>query len=293
MEGDLQFIKQCKGKSIDKVPESKFLEGAYICTVKYDGTYVQIHKKYNKVKFFTSGGKEFYWKDVADVLLNIPTTDFILEAEYVGDSLGLLGDRKKASTGHDRSEFTKGRYTNLGKGRLFIFDVITEHKASDRYSKFNSIVSCIEATKCDLNITAVELWGQSIVRNIQEFLKCAEQLNEVMRNINYEGFMFRHEDQKYLSGKRVNDLIKVKHRPTADLVCIAVIEGQGKYEGLIGSLILTDEEGKEVSVGSGLSDEDREKADTYFIGKTVEIEYEQILDTYIQPVYKQIRKDKS
>jgi len=36
----------------------------------------------------------------------------------------------------------------------------------------------------------------------------------------------------------------------------------------------------------------RSKSDDYFIGKTIEIEYEQILDTYIQPVYKCRRLDK-
>ena len=60
--------------------------------------------------------------------------------------------------------------------------------------------------------------------------------------------------------------------------------------------ILANEKGKWFNkrkwLGSGLGDTDRNKPESHFVGKTIEIEYEQILETYILPVYKFIREDK-
>ncbi len=62
---------------------------------------------------------------------------------------------------------------------------------------------------------------------------------------------------------------------------------------MIGALLLEDSKGRVVSVGSGLSDDQRRVNSMYFVGRVIEIEYEQILDTYIQPIIKCIRADKT
>ena len=56
---------------------------------------------------------------------------------------------------------------------------------------------------------------------------------------------------------RTIDFCKYKKRPTADLLCIDVAEGEGKYDKMLGSLVLQDFEGRIVSAGSGLRDNDR------------------------------------
>ena len=63
----------------------------------------------------------------------------------------------------------------------------------------------------------------------------------------------------------------------ADLLCIGTTEGEGKYSKEIGALILRDKKGREVAVGSGLSDYDRSLDPLNFIGKVIEIGYEQII----------------
>ena len=45
---------------------------------------------------------------------------------------------------------------------------------------------------------------------------------------------------------------------------------------MIGSLVLKDSKGRIVKVGSGLDDNDRSKKQPDFIGKVIEVEYEQI-----------------
>jgi DNA ligase-1 len=113
-----------------------------------------------------------------------------------------------------------------------------------------------------------------------------------MVNKGWEGMYLKHKTHTQRAGKRVNDAIKLKFRATADLLCVDMEPGEGKYEGMIGSLILRDSEGRLVSVGSGLNDIDRQRPDMYFINKVIEIEYEQIIDTYIQPTFVRIREDK-
>lgn len=110
----------------------------------------------------------------------------------------------------------------------------------------------------------------------------------------WEGLYLKHRTHIYEPGKRLNTAIKLKYRPTADLVCIGIEYGIGKYEGMIGSLILKDKEGLVVSVGSGLADIERKITDeTFWVGKIIEISYEQKLDTYIQPIYISYRCDKT
>ena len=108
----------------------------------------------------------------------------------------------------------------------------------------------------------------------------------------WEGAMLIEPSSLYEVAKRVNHAIKLKGRKTADLMCIGIEPGEGKYEGFIGSLVLEDSKGRRVSVGSGLNDQDRDKNREYFIGKVIEIGYEQIMDTYIQPTFICIREDK-
>ena len=58
-------------------------------------------------------------------------------------------------------------------------------------------------------------------------------------------------------------------------------------------MVLRDKKGRIVAVGSGLDDIDRIRKYNYFLNKVIEIEYEQIMDTYIQPVVICRREDKS
>jgi DNA ligase-1 len=123
-----------------------------------------------------------------------------------------------------------------------------------------------------------------------------EELDEFLKTVcnqGYEGLMLKQLDWKWKrTSSRTVDLCKYKKRRTADLLCTDATEGEGKYVGKIGALVLQDSIGRIVSVGSGLSDTDRAKSPTTYIGKVIEIEYEQIIDTYIQPTFIQVRDDK-
>jgi ATP-dependent DNA ligase len=157
-----------------------------------------------------------------------------------------------------------------------------------------------EAGYCD--IPYVERWSylmeqipsQYLAYNM-ESLEIAhdEMFLDKVTKAGYEGIVSVDYFHKWkATSSRRWEAIKWKKRPTADLLCVGVKEGEGKYDGMIGSLLLTDKEGLSVYVGSGLTDEDRLKAPEHFINKVVEIEYEQKMDTYIQPTFIRIRDDK-
>jgi ATP-dependent DNA ligase len=112
----------------------------------------------------------------------------------------------------------------------------------------------------------------------------------------YEGIVSVYYGQEWEATKsRRWEATKWKDRPTADLLCIGWTEGTGKYTGMIGSLELVSKSGIVVNVGSGLDDAKRDLEPHHFVGKVIEIGYEQIMKdgTYQQPTFKRIRDDKS
>jgi len=277
----MSFIKQCKGKDINKIPISR-LENNFYASTKYDGHYVQICKFGDDIRFFTSGGKEFYHELAADEL-SINDSDFILEAEFIANTTGVLGSRGKAAklTTY-RTNYEKG----LGNNTLDMLN--------DKFKVFDIIIPGMHFEERLTILEDLDFYNIVTPVHFSELLTLSECeiLANSMVGLGFEGLFLKSPKHLYLEGKRVNNAIKLKPRPTADLICIDTIEGEGKYIGMIGSLVLRDSYGIEVKVGSGLSDSQRKLKPDYFKGKIIEIEYEQILDTYIQPTFIQIRDDK-
>ena len=79
-------------------------------------------------------------------------------------------------------------------------------------------------------------------------------------------------------GKRVKSCGKMKAEETADLRVVGWVPGTGKYEGMIGALIVETECGKlRCNVGTGFSDDDRKKPPEYYLGAIVEVMYNQVI----------------
>ena len=74
--------------------------------------------------------------------------------------------------------------------------------------------------------------------------------------------------------KRSNNLLKVKYVESIDLKVVDMLEGTNKYEGMMGALVV-DYKGYRVGVGSGFSDEERQRFwdnPEEIIGKTIEVD---------------------
>ena len=275
------MIKQCKGKMLEDIVPSRLIDdNGYYLSTKYDGHYCQIHKIGNKVNVYTSGGKLIKLNDLEEFLVTHNEDSFILEAEFIGTSDGKKGDRTKCGLLTTwRTNTAKGLPCNMLDNKFMVFDIIVEDMPfQDRLKLLNEI-------SLPNNLTKIFYQSHYSIRG-------AKEAAESIVKDGWEGIYLKHKNHLYRPGKRVNDAIKIKLRPSADLLCIGVNPGEGKYDGLVGSLVLQDSKGRVVSVGSGLDDYLRYLPANDFIGKIIEIEYEQILDTYIQPVYIRMRHDK-
>jgi len=111
---------------------------------------------------------------------------------------------------------------------------------------------------------------QTIIVNSKEE---AEAFFETCLSEGEEGAMIKNINHLWVP-KRSKDLGKMKAEEVADLKIVGIVEGTGKYVGMVGSYTCQTEDGiLEVNVGTGLSDADR--ASPLELGTIVEVMYNQ------------------
>jgi len=92
-------------------------------------------------------------------------------------------------------------------------------------------------------------------RRIENREQLQEWLHEVTR-LGGEGLMLQRADWQYLPGRH-NGLLKLKTHEDAEAVVISHRAGKGKYDGMMGSLLVEDASGLQFRIGTGFSDEER------------------------------------
>lgn len=112
-----------------------------------------------------------------------------------------------------------------------------------------------------------------------------------------EGVIGKRVDATYSPDKRNADLIKIKCEKTLELKVVGITEGEGKYVGMAGALIVVDANGIRNEV-SGMSDFLRElwyKHPENIIGCIVEVVCMKVLDnkSLREGRFKDVRYDKS
>ena len=94
--------------------------------------------------------------------------------------------------------------------------------------------------------------------------------------------------------KRSSSLLKVKGSLDTDGVVVELLEGKGKYVGMLGKVRLMLGSGKTVLVGTGFSDKQRKDFwNKSFLGTTITIKFMTLTNSGIprQPVFDRIRYD--
>ena len=71
-----------------------------------------------------------------------------------------------------------------------------------------------------------------------------------------EGLMLHRADSLYHSG-RSDDLLKLKPWQDAEATVVEILPGKGKFIGMMGSLLVTDESGSRFRIGTGFSNKER------------------------------------
>jgi DNA ligase-1 len=99
-----------------------------------------------------------------------------------------------------------------------------------------------------------------------------KQLKEVVK-AGGEGLMLHRADTLYETG-RSDTLLKMKPREDAEAVVIGHVPGQGKYAGMLGALRVYTSDGREFSLGTGFTDEQRRNPP--LIGSTITYRYRDI-----------------
>ena len=108
-------------------------------------------------------------------------------------------------------------------------------------------------------------------------------------------------DSNIWEDKRSKTQIKFKAELDADLLCVGVEEGTGKYAGKIGALKLESADGIiKCKVGTGLSDADRNHPPETYLDKVIAIVYNaRIVDistgieSLFLPRFIEVREDKT
>lgn len=68
-----------------------------------------------------------------------------------------------------------------------------------------------------------------------------------------EGLMLHHQDALYTTGRSA-DLLKLKTYQDSEAEVIGYRPGKGKYQGMVGALLVKTPDGKTFAIGSGLTD---------------------------------------
>ena len=109
----------------------------------------------------------------------------------------------------------------------------------------------------------------------------AEALTRLLRATVHgggEGLML-HLGASLYKPERSDDLLKLKPYEDADARVVAWVDGQGKYAGMMGALLVEGADGKRFRVGSGFTDEQRRKPPA--VGSWVSYRYRGLHDSGI------------
>ncbi|MCL1039034.1 DNA ligase [Shewanella submarina] len=118
------------------------------------------------------------------------------------------------------------------------------------------------------------LEGQPHIRPVAQFrVGSLEELNALLDErvkAGAEGLMLHHQDAEYRDGRQ-KQLLKLKPLYDAEARVLAHLPGKGKYQGMMGALLVRMADGREFRLGTGFSDADR--ANPPPIGSLVTFQY--------------------
>lgn len=117
---------------------------------------------------------------------------------------------------------------------------------------FESRLYTLRKLIADLSIPHLQIVEQYKISDHQALMN---HLDEIVR-AGGEGLML-HRGGAFYRAARSDDLLKVKTRDDAEGVVIAHLPGKGKYQGMMGSLLIEAPSGIRFKIGTGFSDAQR------------------------------------
>jgi DNA ligase-1 len=130
--------------------------------------------------------------------------------------------------------------------RYVLFDLPTANGGfEDRFAMLERLVGQAPSTR-------LQLASQHSVSDHQALLAKLERVVAA----GGEGLMLHRRDALYRAG-RSDDLLKLKPYLESEAVVLEHLPGQGKYAGMLGSMLVEEPDGTRFKLGSGLSDAER------------------------------------
>lgn len=215
-----------------------------------------------------------------------PTGKYVFDGEIMSDDFQAM----------QQTAFAEKRGQTVGDVKYHVFGYIDYGEWVTQKFKMNTMSRLTElgllAKKFDSNIIKVQ---QTFVNSKELVLKMENQY----LTQGYEGAMTL-PDIPYFLGKKSNRLLKFKTMLSQDCTIIGMYEGKlgTRLEGVMGGIVVTQEDGLECECGTGFSDEDRKYMwdnKSEFINRIVEIKYQDIASQGKMrfPVFMRYRNDKS
>ena len=314
------FYMRCSNLDEKTLERFDSMPDGFLTQMKADGIFSYIIIQDGEVSFLTRAGTSWTSNKLSEELKHLPNCIIIGEALIMEDNKvfdrktgnGLITKFiKRESTletleGKAKSGTTK-HLAELGNRRdefewidkrinFQVWDSLTLEEFEEGISprpyteRFGEVIRLSFMTQSLRPIPSYRVYS----------MKEAQAIADEFISEGGEGAVVKKLDAIWQDGTS-KDMVKIKEVYDADLYCIGIKDGKGKYKGKIGSLILQTSCGRiEVDCGSGLTDLDRNKHPDEFIGKIIEIQYNKFIQSkkdkpaslYL-PRFVEVREDKN
>ena len=252
----------------DGAKHPKKIKGDCLVEYKYDGVRVIAIVKNGKATLYSRNGKIFHnFPHIEHALSKSEYNNIVFDGEVMSDDFQALMKQVYRKSGAQTDD-----------AYLALFDILPLKEFNEGKSKLSSIERKEELNKLSKSFeNAIKLVDYEVInfdeKNGQD--KFASMNKEALEK-GFEGLMIKPNDN-YYECKRSHAWLKIKPFIEVTLKIIDIQEGTGKHSGKLGAFhVEGDDDGKffSLSVGSGLTDEEREKfwaSKDKLIGRLVEI----------------------
>lgn len=237
---------------------------------KLDGARIALVVDAGVVTCLSSSGREITTHGVFDYLAKLHDNAVFDGELLVSAPDGGFAERK---TGNGIvNQAVQGTITlaNAALLHAVLFDVIplADWKAGKCDSQYHERLGELEWLEPELQANCSVVYTLVVESEAEAVLHFKEMLAD-----GQEGTILKDVRSTW-EGKRKKDQIKFKGILTCDLLVVGVADGAGKYAGKVGALICQSSDGEvQVNVGTGLTDADRAQDYAFYVGKVVEVQY--------------------
>lgn len=252
----------------DGAKHPKKITGNCLVEYKYDGVRVIAIVKNNKATLYSRNGKIFNnFPHIEEALSKSEYNNLVLDGEVMSDDFQALMKQVYRKSGAETDD-----------AYLALFDILPLKEFNNGKSKLNTLDRKKQLDQLSQTFeSCIKLVDYAILnfddeKDNQKFSK----MNKEALDKGYEGLMIK-PSENYYESKRSHAWLKIKPFIEVTLKIVSIQEGTGKHSGKLGAFqVEGTDDGKffSLSVGSGLTDDDRDKfwkSKEKLIGMLVEI----------------------